>query len=41
MSIAKNDISPKELVDFFKDQPVDFQPGEKFNYNNSDNMIDI
>lgn len=35
MSIAKNDISPKELVDFFKDQPVDFQPGEKFDYNNS------
>lgn len=39
MSIAKNDISPKELVDFFKDQPVDFQPGEKFNYNNSGYVV--
>ncbi len=35
MSIAKQDLSPKELVDFFKDEPVDFLPGEQFKYNNS------
>ncbi|QGY45705.1 serine hydrolase [Maribellus comscasis] len=35
MSIAKKDLSPKELVDFFKDEPMDFTPGEKFQYNNS------
>ncbi|MNK44407.1 Penicillin-binding protein 4* [compost metagenome] len=33
--IAQKDLSPKELVDFFKNEPVDFQPGEKFEYNNS------
>lgn len=35
MSIAKSDLKPKALVDFFKDQPSDFLPGEKFKYNNS------
>jgi CubicO group peptidase (beta-lactamase class C family) len=34
-SIAKLDLSPKEVVDFFKNEPVDFKPGEKFEYNNS------
>lgn len=33
--IAQKDLSPKELTDFFKNEPVDFQPGEKFEYNNS------
>jgi len=33
--IAQKDLSPKELVDFFKNEPVDFPPGEKFEYNNS------
>lgn len=33
--IAQKDLSPKELVDFFKNEPVDFSPGEKFEYNNS------
>lgn len=33
--IAQLNLSPKELVDFFKNEPVDFQPGEKFEYNNS------
>ena len=33
--IAQKDLSPKELVDFFKNEPVDFLPGEKFEYNNS------
>ncbi|WP_379086468.1 serine hydrolase domain-containing protein [Pedobacter sp. UC225_65] len=33
--IAQQDLSPKELVDFFKNEQVDFAPGEKFEYNNS------
>jgi len=34
-AVAKKDHSPQELVDFFKNAPVDFSPGEKFKYNNS------
>jgi len=33
--IAQKDLSPKELIDFFKNEPVDFLPGTKFEYNNS------
>lgn len=33
--IAQKEMSPKMMVDFFKNEPVDFQPGEKFDYNNS------
>ena len=33
--IAEKDLCPKELVDFFKDEPMDFEPGEMFQYNNS------
>ncbi|WP_281322937.1 serine hydrolase domain-containing protein [Flavobacterium aestivum] len=33
--IAQKEIAPKEMVDFFKNEPVDFAPGEKFEYNNS------
>ncbi|MDX6188959.1 serine hydrolase domain-containing protein [Flavobacterium sp. Fl-318] len=33
--IAKSDLSPKELVDFFKNEPVDFKPGEQYKYCNS------
>jgi len=39
MTIAKKDQTPKELVDFFKDEPVDFIPGEKFDYNNSGYVV--
>lgn len=39
MSIAKKDLTPEELVDFFKDEPVDFQPGEQFEYNNSGYVV--
>ncbi|OMP78206.1 MULTISPECIES: serine hydrolase [unclassified Chitinophaga] len=35
MGIAQKDMTPKMMVDFFKDEPVDFEPGEKFDYNNS------
>lgn len=34
-TIAQKEMSPKMMVDFFKDEPTDFKPGEKFEYNNS------
>jgi CubicO group peptidase (beta-lactamase class C family) len=34
-TIAKQDLTPLELIDFFKNEPIDFMPGEKFKYNNS------
>lgn len=33
--IAQKEMTPKMMVDFFKDEPVDFVPGERFEYNNS------
>jgi CubicO group peptidase (beta-lactamase class C family) len=33
--IAQREMTPKMMVDFFKDEPADFAPGEKFEYNNS------
>ncbi|WP_445384741.1 serine hydrolase domain-containing protein [Robiginitalea sp. IMCC44478] len=39
MGIAHKDLSPKELVDFFKSEPVDFAPGEQFKYNNSGYVV--
>ena len=35
MEIARQDLSPEEVVDFFKNEPMDFTPGEQFAYNNS------
>lgn len=37
--IAQKDLSPKELIAFFKNEPMDFLPGEKFDYNNSGYVI--
>lgn len=37
--IAQKEMTPKEMVDFFKDEPVDFSPGEKFEYNNSGYVV--
>ena len=34
-SILRKDLTPLELIDFFKDEPMDFAPGEEFRYNNS------
>lgn len=34
-SIAQKEMTPKMMVDFFKNEPVDFSPGERFEYNNS------
>ncbi len=39
MGIAKKDMTPKELVDFFKDETVDFLPGAQFSYNNSGYVV--
>jgi CubicO group peptidase (beta-lactamase class C family) len=33
--VMKKDFTPLEMIDFFKDQPMDFEPGEKWLYNNS------
>jgi CubicO group peptidase (beta-lactamase class C family) len=33
--IAQKEMSSKMMVDFFKHEPADFKPGEKFDYNNS------
>ncbi len=37
--IAKNDLTPLALIDFFKNEPMDFEPGEQFKYNNSGYII--
>jgi len=36
---TKAGYEPKEFIDFFKDQPLDFAPGEKYEYNNSSYYI--
>lgn len=33
--IAQKEMTPKMMVDFFKNEVADFAPGEKFEYNNS------
>ena len=33
--IIRKDMKPEEVIDFFKNQPMEFVPGSKFNYNNS------
>lgn len=38
-AIAQKDMSPEMMVNFFKDEPVDFAPGEKFEYNNSGYVV--
>ena len=38
-TIAKRSLKPIELIDFFKNEPMDFNPGEKFKYNNSGYII--
>lgn len=38
-SIAQKDMKPEEMVNFFKNEPVDFAPGEKFDYNNSGYVV--
>ena len=33
--MARIDRTPEEIIDYFKNEPMDFDPGEKFLYNNS------
>ena len=33
--LKKMQYSPKEKIDFFKNEPMDFAPGENYKYNNS------
>lgn len=37
--IAQKKMTPKMMVDFFKNEPVDFGPNEKFDYNNSGYLL--
>ncbi len=37
--VRRTDFDPLELIDFFKDEPMDFAPGEGFNYSNSGYII--
>lgn len=39
MKITRKDMTPKELIDIFKNEPMDFDPGEHFLYNNSGYII--
>jgi len=32
---SKIDYTPRQFIDFFKNQPMDFAPGESYRYNNS------
>lgn len=34
-AIARKDMSPEALIDYFKNEPMDFDPGEEYRYNNS------
>ncbi|MGN7759066.1 serine hydrolase domain-containing protein [Chryseobacterium sp. 22532] len=38
-TIAQKEMKPAMMVDFFKNEPVDFAPGEKFEYNNSGYVV--
>lgn len=33
--VRKKDFTPGELIEFFKNQPMDFKPDEEYRYNNS------
>ena len=37
--IAQKEMTPEQMVDFFKNEPVDFASGEKFDYNNSGYVV--
>jgi len=38
-TIAQKEMKPEQMVNFFKNEPVDFAPGEKFDYNNSGYVV--
>ena len=39
MTLARQDMTPIELIDHFKNEPMDFNPGEEWRYNNSGYII--
>ena len=39
MSRAREDMTPIELIDVFKNEPMDFEPGSEYAYNNSAYII--
>jgi CubicO group peptidase (beta-lactamase class C family) len=38
-TIAQKEVKPETMVDFFKNEPVDSVPGERFDYNNSGYVV--
>jgi CubicO group peptidase (beta-lactamase class C family) len=38
-NVGRIDHTPEELINLFKNKPMDFKPGEKFQYNNSAYML--
>lgn len=38
-SFAKDDKTPMEIIEFFQSQPIDFDPGEQWRYNNSGYIV--
>lgn len=38
-NIATKDMTPSDLIDFFKNEPMDFNPGDEFKYSNSGYVI--
>ncbi|MFP3835068.1 serine hydrolase domain-containing protein [Chryseobacterium sp. SIMBA_028] len=38
-SIAQKEMKPEAMINFFKNEPADFSPGEKFDYNNSGYVV--
>jgi len=39
IKMARTDMTPTELINTFKNEPMDFEPGEQWNYNNSGYII--
>ena len=39
MSEARTDMTPNELIDVFKNEPLEFDPGDQWKYNNSGYII--
>lgn len=39
MSLARQDMTPTEIIDHFKNEEMDFDPGEEWSYNNSAYII--
>jgi len=38
-NVWRNDLSPEETLNLFKNQPLDFKPGSQFNYTNSGYVV--